>query len=253
MLEGCTPGGWERPGPLTRLFVTARGYGLSMSGMTWILDVDGTLVDTNYHHAIAWFRAFRAHGVTLPVWRLHRHVGMGGDKLVGAVAGEDVERGLGDEVRARWEQEFDLLIDEVQPLAGAADLVRELSRRGDHPVLASSAVRPHLDHFIELLGVRDSLAAATSKDDVECSKPDPDLVRAALAAVPSSSAVMLGDTPWDVDAAGAAGVPTLCVLTGGYGEAELRDAGALDVYGDLHTLLDEIRAGRLDAVAAAAG
>ena len=147
------------------------------------------------------------------------------------------------------EQEFDVLIVEVQPLAGAADLVRELKRRGDRAVLASSAVRPHLDRFIELLDVRDSVAAATSKDEVERSKPDPDLVRAALAAVRSSSAVMLGDTPWDVDAAAAAGVPTLSVLTCGYGEAELRDAGAVDVYSDLHTLLDEIRAGRLDAVA----
>ena len=88
-----------------------------------LLDVDGTLVDTNYHHALAWFRAFRAERIVLPMWRLHRHVGMGGDKFVSAVAGDEVEQRLGDHLRDAWEKRFDELIDETEPLAGARELI----------------------------------------------------------------------------------------------------------------------------------
>ena len=84
-----------------------------------ILDVDGTLVDSNYHHALAWYRAFREHDIVVPLWRLHRHVGMGGEKYVAAVAGDAVERELGDELRARWERLFDKLLPEIEPLDGA--------------------------------------------------------------------------------------------------------------------------------------
>src|SRR5215207_8689387 len=116
-----------------------------------VVDVDGTLVDTNYHHALAWFRAFRAEGVVLPVWRLHRHVGMGGDKFIAAVAGEDVERRLGDGLREAWERRFDELIEEVEPLAGARELMVGLKRRGHVVVLASSAIEAHLEVFLDKL------------------------------------------------------------------------------------------------------
>ena len=114
-----------------------------------LLDVDGTLVDTNYHHALAWYRAFRAHGITLPLWRLHRHVGMGGDKYVAAVAGEEVEKRIGDDVRDEWEKQFDKLIDEVAPFAGARELLAELKRRGHRVVLASSSIEKHTEHFVD--------------------------------------------------------------------------------------------------------
>jgi HAD superfamily hydrolase (TIGR01549 family) len=195
-----------------------------------ILDVDGTLVDTNYHHALAWHRAFRKHGVVIPVWRLHRHVGMGGDKFVAAVAGEGVEERLGDALREEWERLFDEVIDEVEPLEGAHDLMADLKGRGRAVVLASSSIEKHLDHFLELLGAREIADSWTTKDDVEASKPDPDLVQAALAKAGTRDAVMLGDTPWDVEAARRAGIETVCVLTGGFSEQELRDAGALAVY-----------------------
>jgi HAD superfamily hydrolase (TIGR01549 family) len=211
----------------------------------WLLDVDGTLVDTNYHHALAWFRAFRAHDLTPPLWRLHRHVGMGGDKFVAAVAGEDVEQRLGDELRERWQEEFDEIIDEVQPLEGARDLVVELKRRGHAVVLASSAIQEHLDHFVGLLDVADLVDATTGKDDVERSKPDPDLVKAALAAAGGGDAIMLGDTPWDVAAASRAGIGTACVLTGGFGEPELRDAGAIAVFESLRDVLAAVEHGEL--------
>ena len=206
-----------------------------------ILDVDGTLVDTNYHHALAWYRAFRGHGLVLPVWRLHRHVGMGGDKFVAAVAGEDVDERLGDQLRDDWERLFDEMIDEVAPLEGAHDLLVELKERGHPVVLASSAVQKHVDHFLDLLDARDLADSWTTKDDVEASKPEPDLVEAALVKAGTREAAMLGDTPWDVEAARKAGIETICLMTGGFSEQELLDAGAVTVYESV----DELRS-RLD-------
>ncbi len=115
-----------------------------------ILDIDGTLVDTNYHHAIAWYRAFREHGVTLPVWRLHRHVGMGGDQFVAAVAGEHVEKELGDDIRATQKARYMELIGEVAPFAGARELLAGLKQRGHLLVLASSAKSDEVDYYLEL-------------------------------------------------------------------------------------------------------
>jgi HAD superfamily hydrolase (TIGR01549 family) len=207
-----------------------------------ILDVDGTLVDTNYQHALAWYRALRKHDVTVPVWRLHRHVGMGGDKFVAAVAGDEVEERLGDELRDEWERLFDEVIDEVAPLPGARELMVELKERGHPLVLASSAVQKHLDHFLDLLDARELADSWTTKDDVEQSKPEPDLVNAALEQAGTREAVMIGDTPWDVEAARKAGIETVCVLTGGFSEEELREAGAAAVYksmAELQSSLDE--------------
>jgi HAD superfamily hydrolase (TIGR01509 family) len=207
-----------------------------------VLDVDGTLVDTNYHHALAWYRAFRRHGIVLPVWRLHRHVGMGGDKYVAAVAGDDVEERLGDRLRDDWESLFNELLDEIEPLDGARGLIRDLKESGHTVVLASSAIADHVEAFLDKLEAHDLADAWTTKDDVESSKPDPDLVEAALAKAKSRDAVMVGDTPWDVEAAHRAGIETICVVTGGYSEAELREAGAIAVYEsivELRSRLDE--------------
>ena len=206
-----------------------------------ILDVDGTLVDTNYHHALAWYRAFRRHGITLPLWRLHRHVGMGGDKYVAALAGDEVEERLGDDLREAWEEIFNATIDEVAPLEGARELIAELKDRGCTVVLASSSVEDHLDHFLDLLDVRALADAWTMKDDVEASKPEPDLVKAAIEKAGTRDAVMLGDTPWDVEAAAKAGLATVCVMTGGFSKQELADAGAVAVFESI----EELR-GRLD-------
>ena len=207
-----------------------------------ILDLDGTLVDTNYHHALAWYRAFREHDVVLPMWRLHRHVGMGGDKYVAALAGDDVEERLGDPLRERWEELFNDLIGEVAPLDGAREFVLELKERGHRVVLASSSIKEHFDRMVEKLGIADAADAATTKDDVEASKPDPDLVEAALEKAGTRNAVMVGDTPWDCEAAARAGIETITVMTGGFSEQELRDAGAVAVFesmDDLRARLDE--------------
>jgi HAD superfamily hydrolase (TIGR01509 family) len=212
-----------------------------------ILDVDGTLVDTNYHHALAWYRAFRSQGLALPLWQLHRHVGMGGDKFVAAVAGDDVERRFGEDLRSEWERRFNELLDEIVPLPGARALVAELKRRGHRVVLASSSIEEHLNHFIDIVDVRELADDWTMKDDVAASKPDPDLVEAALEKAATREAVMVGDTPWDCHAARRAGIETIAVLTGGFGEAELRDAGAAVVFDSVEELrgrLDETPLGR---------
>jgi HAD superfamily hydrolase (TIGR01509 family) len=205
-----------------------------------VLDVDGTLVDTNYQHALAWFRAFRAERIVLPMWRLHRHVGMGGDKFVAAVAGDEVEDRLGDRLRDSWEHQFDELIDETEPLAGARELIQELKKRGHSTVLASSAIQRHVDDFLDKLDAHDLADGWTTKDDVEASKPDPDLVEAALAKAGTRKAVMIGDTPWDVKAAAKAGIETICVVTGGFSKQELEEAGAVAVYESLVELREDL-------------
>ena len=203
-----------------------------------ILDVDGTLVDTNYHHAIAWFRAFRRHFISVPVWRIHRHIGMGGDQLVAAVAGEDVERRLGDRIREAESEHYRRLIGEVQAVDGSRELIEDLRSEGNRVVLASSAKEWEVEHYIELLDAAEIVDAWTTSADVESTKPEPDLIRAALDKVDADGeALLIGDTVWDVEAAKRVGVDTLAVLTGGFSEQELREAGAREVY----TSVEELR------------
>ncbi|MEU4445350.1 HAD family hydrolase [Actinosynnema sp. NPDC050801] len=202
---------------------------------TLVLDVDGTLVDTNYHHAVAWFRAFRRFDITVPTWRLHRAIGMGGDKLVAAVAGEHVEREHGDDLRKAWEVAFEPMLAEVRPLEGAHRLVTSALEQNFSVVLASSGKRHHVDHYLKLIDAAG--ITSTSADDVDDSKPAPDLIELALRRVDGSGrAVVIGDSVWDCEAARRAGLPSVCLLTGGFGEAELRDSGASAVYEELDGL-----------------
>ena len=209
-----------------------------------VLDIDGTLVDTNYQHAIAWYRAFRQHQIVLPVWRIHRHIGMGGDQVVAALTDESTEEELGEDIRAAEKKLYFELIDEVEPMEGARELISELGERGHLVVLASSAKEDEVEHYLDLLKARELADGWTSSADVEATKPEPDLVKAALERVGGSpeDAVMVGDTPWDVHAARGAGVPTIAVLTGGFAIEELRESGAADVFesvADLRARLDQ--------------
>lgn len=205
-----------------------------------LLDIDGTLVDSNYHHAVAWFRAFRRHGETVPLWRVHRHMGMGGDQLVGALAGEEFDARLGDAVRASEKDLYGALIDEVQPLPGARELVEALKRRGHVVVLASSSKEHELEHYLDLLDVRELVDGWTMSDDVEATKPQPDLVDAAVARAGGGRSVLLGDSTWDFVAAGRAGVPAIGVMTGGFSPEELREAGAAAVFESLPELVERL-------------
>lgn len=194
---------------------------------TVLLDVDGTLVDSTYHHALAWHRAFASHDVHQPVWRIHRAIGMGGDRLVAAVAGDDVEDRLGDALREAWEAAYEPLRREVRTLPGAADLVRTLKEEGFRVALASSGKPEHTEQAVEMLGVEDLLDAVTTSEDADSSKPAPDIFRIALRKAGGTAAVVVGDSVHDIDAAKGLGAPCVAVRTGGFGVAELEEAGAV--------------------------
>ena len=205
-----------------------------------LLDVDGTLIDSNYQHALAWYRAFRRHGIVLPLWRIHRTVGMGGDQLVPALVGPEVDRERGDAVRDARTELYGELIDEVAPLDGAHELISDLKERGLRAVLASSSPEDELQHYLELLEAKELADAWTTQDDVEATKPAPDLVAAALNKAGTREAVMVGDTRWDIEAARHAGIETVCVITGGWSEQELRDAGAVAVFESVQELRERL-------------
>ena len=210
-----------------------------------VLDVDGTLIDSNYQHALAWYRALRSVGETYPCWRLHRLIGMGGDQLVTTLGGEDLERRVGDEAREQQGKEVDAMLDEMSPLPGARDLLVAIKERGHRLVLASSGQQRHVDAFLDKLDARDLADDWTTSDDVESSKPAPDLLQVALkklGAPTDASSVMIGDSVWDVEAAKKAGMPAIVVRSGGFGDDELREAGAVALYdtpGDLAAALDD--------------
>ncbi|CAN5585974.1 HAD family hydrolase [soil metagenome] len=210
---------------------------------TAILDIDGTLVDTNYHHALAWYRAFRAQGLVLALWRIHRSIGMGGDQLVPALAGDDWEAEHGDAVREAEGERYAELIGEVEPLAGVRELIERLKEDGAAVVLASSAKEDEVDHYLDQLEARELADAWTTSADVEVTKPAPDLVQSALEKVgaDAAGAVMLGDSTYDCEAAKRAGVRAVAVRTGGFADDELRGAGAAAVFEDLSELLAERR------------
>jgi HAD superfamily hydrolase (TIGR01549 family) len=200
---------------------------------TAIFDVDGTLVDTNYQHALAWFRALRRYDITRPLWRIHRGIGMGGDLFVSAVCGREVEEAHGDDLRQAWAEEFDELIGEVQPFEGAHELLAEVKERGFRLVLASSGKTEHVEAFLELIDGTSLADAWTTSDDVQTSKPEPDIVSAALAKVEGASGIMVGDSIYDAQAAAKLNIPTLGVRTGGFSVGELQEAGVLQVFDSL--------------------
>ena len=212
-----------------------------MSGPAAILDIDGTLVDTNYHHAIAWYRAFLQSDRVLPLWRIHTHIGMGGDQLVAALVGEEFDEEHGDDVRDAEKALYMSIIHEVRPLEHARELIEDLRRDDRAVVLASSAKPDEVEHYLDLLDVRELATGWTDSGDVERTKPEPDLVQAAIEKAGGGPAVMVGDSTWDCIAAERAGIPMVAVLTGGFSEAELREAGAGNVFHSLKELRAEIR------------
>lgn len=221
-----------------------RGYSDAMANAekidTVILDLDGTLVDSVYVHVTSWRSAFADVGVDIASTRLHRVIGMGGDRLVEAVAGAAVERALGDTVRSRHAQHFDERFGQVTALDGAAELLEALQDRGATMVLATSGGREMADRMLALVEGSSLLSNRVSGSDADGSKPAPDLVELALETVGGDRALMLGDTVWDVEAAARAGVPCVGLLSGGISEAELREAGAVAVFASLRELVDHL-------------
>ena len=205
-----------------------------------IVDIDGTLVDTNYHHAIAWYRAFRAHGFVVQMWRIHRGIGMGGDQLVASLIGKEADKAHGGGIRDAEKQAYMAVIDEVAPLEGARELLLDIKERGHKVVLASSAKADEVEHYLDLLIARDLVDDWTTSDDVDKTKPHPDLIVAAMEKAGGEDAVMIGDSVWDCEAAKAAKVPTIALLTGGFSDKELKEAGAAAVFESIADLRAEL-------------
>jgi phosphoglycolate phosphatase-like HAD superfamily hydrolase len=205
-----------------------------------ILDIDGTLVDTNYHHALAWWRALRQSDLTVPLWRVHRAIGMGGEKLVPSLVGEDLEAERGDDVRAAEAVLYRELMREVVPFSGARGLIEELAGREFAVMLSSSAKAFEVEHYLDLLGAREVADGWTTSADVDATKPDPELVSVALERSGATTGVMVGDSVFDCQAAAAAGIASVALLTGGFSADELRAAGAATVHASLEELVEQL-------------
>jgi HAD superfamily hydrolase (TIGR01509 family) len=206
-----------------------------------LFDVDGTLVDSNDAHAHAWVEAFAEHGINVPFDLVRRSIGMGGDKLIPAVSGLAADDALGKRVSDRRGEIFKRkYLGTLKPFRGARELVAELKSRGLTAVAASSAKKDELRPLLEIAGAASLMDAATSSDDAEESKPDPDIVHAALkqAQARPEDAVLIGDTPYDMEAATRAGVAAIAFRCGGWGDEDLRPAIA--TYDGAWDLLDKI-------------
>jgi HAD superfamily hydrolase (TIGR01509 family) len=197
-----------------------------------IFDVDGTLVDTNYLHAVCWWEAFRQYGQHVDMADIHRAIGMGSDKLLDHLLPGDRDRAADDDMRAAHRSLYGVFWTRLRAFDGAAELLRTCARQGMKVVLASSASARELDALRAALDADDAITEATSSSEAGESKPAPDLVTIALdrAGVPPERAVFVGDAVWDVQACHKAGVPCVAVLTGGFGADELREAGAVAIY-----------------------
>ncbi|HUA30433.1 MAG TPA: HAD family hydrolase [Streptosporangiaceae bacterium] len=209
------------------------------SGAGVIFDVDGTLLDTNYLHIAAWWEAFRERDHDIRCADVHRALGMGSSDLVRRVLGQPDPSVI--EAHSRY---FAPYLGRMRPLPGAADLLEETARLGLRVVLATSAKDEEIDFMLDALGARDSITTVVSSGDVKQAKPEPDIVAKALreSGVGRNRAVMVGDAVWDMVAARRAGIQGVGVLSGGIAEADLRDAGATEVYADAEALLGAISA-----------
>lgn len=208
---------------------------------TVVLDLDGTLVDSVYVHTLAWSAAFREVGIDAPAHRVHRLIGMGGDRLVAEIGGQRLEDALGDEIRGRHRSQLDELFHRITPTPGALELLLGLRDHGLAVVLASSGDRELTDRLLDLLGEgRAVLDSTVTGSDAEHSKPAGELLEVALDSVDASSALLVGDAVWDVQAAENAGLPCLALLTGGFSAAELTEAGAHDVVESPRDLVERL-------------
>ena len=206
-----------------------------------LFDVDGTLVDSNDAHADAWVKAFNKHGINVDWTKVRRCIGMGGDKLMPEVSGLEEESSKGakiaDDRGAIFKRDF---LPTIKPLRDSKKLVAAIKDLGYTAVAASSAKKDELTPLLTIAGAEWLMDAATSSDDAEESKPEPDIVLAALkrAKANAADAVMIGDTPYDVEAATRAGVKIIGFRSGGWGDGDLK--GAIAIYDGPWDLLEKI-------------
>jgi HAD superfamily hydrolase (TIGR01509 family) len=204
-----------------------------------LFDVDGTLVDTSYLHTVTWWQALRQYDHDVQMAKIHRAIGMGSDRILDHLLGGDHDGSHDDDIRAAHTSLFSVYWDRLRPQPGAAELLRACHRRGQRVALASSASPPELAALRRALNADDAIHAASSAGDAERSKPDPDILLAALKDVDLQPAdvAFVGDAVWDVYAAAKLDIPCIAFTCGGISAAELREAGAVDVYTDPSHLL----------------
>ncbi|MCC3302084.1 HAD family hydrolase [Arthrobacter sp. zg-Y895] len=204
-----------------------------------LFDVDGTLVDSNYLHAVAWWQAFRRMEHDVPMSAIHRAIGMGGDKLVEHLLGEDRNKDEDEQLDATHGAIFSTWWPSLRSFDGASELLKACSKKDLTVVLASSASGAELEYLRTVIDADSAITDATSSADAEASKPSPDILEAALEAggLEAPNTVFVGDSVWDVKAAGELSIPTIGLTCGGTSEAELREAGAQEVYENPRALL----------------
>lgn len=204
---------------------------------TVIFDIDGTLVDTSYLHALAWRRAMVASGHDVPTWRIHRMIGAASEVLMEELIGE-----VHPEIKDTWKARFDELRPEIRAFPRTAELLAELTRRGATVVLASSSPGELVDGHLEAIDAGDDIAHVLSDADVETAKPSPEVFQVALdrADADPGRTIVVGDATWDVESAHRCGLRTIGVRSGGFSEQELAEAGAVAVYDDVAHLLREL-------------
>ena len=203
-----------------------------------VLDVDGTLIDSNDAHAQAWVDAGREFGREIDFAHVRRLIGMGGDKVLPEVAGLEEDTDEGQRIKERRGEIFrEQYLPKLRAFPSARELLERFRDDGYALVVATSASKEDMDALLEQAGIQDLIEEKTSSSDAEESKPDPDIVQAALKSADArpAEAIMLGDTPYDVEASGRAGVRCVALRCGGWGDAELGDAVA--VYDDPADLL----------------
>ncbi|MCC9145880.1 MULTISPECIES: HAD family hydrolase [unclassified Arthrobacter] len=215
-----------------------------------LFDVDGTLVDSNYLHAVAWWQAFRRMEHDVPMSAIHRAIGMGGDKLVEHLLGEDRNKDEDEQLDATHGAIFSTWWPSLRSFDGASELLKACSGKDLEVVLASSASGAELEFLRTVIEAESAITGATSSSDAEASKPSPDILEAALEAggLEAANTVFVGDSVWDIKAAAKLSIPTIGVTCGGTSEAELREAGAEEVYENPRTLLAALDTSLLGAL-----
>ena len=211
-------------------------------GYAVLFDVDGTLVDTNWFHALAWWRVFDKAGHQVPISRIHPLIGMGSTELLETLFGEPRQ-----DLKEGHSAEFEPFMAEIRAFPRAADLLRAVKASGAAVVLCTSSKKDHLEPMLEAIGATDAVDEIVNADDVDRSKPAPDVFAAALemTGLRPRDCLAVGDTRWDVEAASRTGLGTVCVLTGGSSRQDLLDAGAVTVYDDVADLLANLEASPL--------
>ena len=212
-----------------------------------LFDVDGTLVDTTYPHVLAWWEALSQFGHRVPMARIHRAIGMGSDQLLDHLLGHERDRSDDEAMAGAHSAHYFSFRQRAVPLEGAPDLLEACAAHGLVVVLASSASADELAVLRRVLDVEHAIAAATSAQDAEATKPAPDIVAAALEAsgLEASSALYVGDAVWDVASAGQLGVGCIGLTSGGLAASELLEAGALETWEGPRHLLEHLEASAL--------